>query len=96
MPSRLLNVRLSAEDQVIARELKARGVSISDVVRRALRNEAAEHAVASVDADQLIAEMVERYPSPPASTASTSEERPKTTDRQAVRRYVAARLRSRR
>ena len=93
MPSRLLNVRLSAEDQVIARKLKARGVSISDVVRRALRNEAAQYAVTPIDANLLVAEMVERYPSP---AAPTPDERPGTTDRRAVRRYIAARLRSRR
>ena len=37
-------MRLTEEDQVLARELRARGVSISDVVRRALRVEAASYA----------------------------------------------------
>jgi hypothetical protein len=93
MASRLLNVRLTEEDQVLARELKARGVSISEVVRRALRTEAASYAATPKDAGMLIAEMIERYPTPDEPTSS---ERPKTTDRVAVRRYVAARLRSRR
>lgn len=81
------------EDQLIARELRARGVSISDVVRRALRVEAEQRAVAPVDADALIAEMLERFPSP---TVARRSKRLDTTDRHAVRKHIAARLRSRR
>jgi post-segregation antitoxin (ccd killing protein) len=46
MASRLLNVRLDPEDANIARQLRARGVSISDVVRRVLRDEAKKLATA--------------------------------------------------
>jgi hypothetical protein len=105
MGARLINVRLAAGDERLVRELRARGVSISDVVRRALRAEAKSAEQAPVDADALIKEMLERFPAPAgpsrkvgARTASPSagRKRPDATDRHAMREHIAARLRARR
>ena len=93
MGTRLINVRLTAEDEPLVQELRARGVSISDVVRRALRAEAKNGAPAPIDVDALMAEMLERFPEPAAAGRS---KRPDTTDRRAVRAYIAKRLRARR
>jgi post-segregation antitoxin (ccd killing protein) len=91
--ARLINVRLAAEDEQLVRELRARGVSISDVVRRALRAEARNTAPAAIDAEALIAEMLERFPTP---TKTPRRKRPNATDRRAVREHIVAQLRARR
>jgi Arc/MetJ-type ribon-helix-helix transcriptional regulator len=81
-----LNVRLSDEDAHLVRELKKRGVSISDVVRAAIRASAA-HAVVPEDTGAILKEMFHRFPEtakPPALDA---------TDRHAVRRLIRRKLR---
>ena len=85
----MINVRLAAEDERLVRELQARGISISDVVRRALRAEAAAIEPTAIDARGLIAEF-------PAPSGSGRRRRPRTTDRRAVRKHIAARLQKRR
>jgi Arc/MetJ-type ribon-helix-helix transcriptional regulator len=77
----LLNVRLSEEDARLVRELKQRGVSVSDVVRAAIRTRAAE-AIVPDDTDAILAEMCRRFPEagPPV--------RVDAADRHAVRRFV--------
>ena len=91
MASRLINVRLDSEDERIARELRRRGVSISDVVRRALRAEAGRTATPQLDGSSLIAEMVAQFPTP---ARARGRKRLDTTDRRAVQALIAARLRS--
>lgn len=91
MGSRLLNVRLDPEDANVARQLRARGISISDVVRRALRNEAKKLATEPIDSSQLLDELLSRYPTPPGSPKA----RPDATDRVALRKHIARKLRRR-
>lgn len=88
MAKRLLNVRLSPEDERIARRLRARGLSISDIVRRALREAAGEESVRA-DPAELEAEMLRLYPTPTTGPSA----RPDTLDRQAVREHIRAKLR---
>jgi len=89
MASRLLNVRLTPEDEVLVARLKARGVSISDVMRRALRAEAAALSAKNTDPDKLIAELQARFPTP----RGASRRRVDTTDRHAVRALIQRKLR---
>lgn len=91
MGSRLLNVRLDDEDANIARRLRARGVSISAVVRRALRDEAKKLAAEPVDSSKLLDELLSRYPTPQGAPPV----RPRATDRDAVREHIAKKLRRR-
>lgn len=93
MGARLINVRLAAEDERLVRELQARGISISDVVRRALRAEAAAIEPTAIDARGLIADLISEFPAP---SGSGRRRRPRTTDRRAVRKHIAARLQKRR
>jgi Arc/MetJ-type ribon-helix-helix transcriptional regulator len=86
-----LNVRLREEDARLVRELKASGVSISDVVRAAVRREAEQlRAPRDLDVTALLAEMKAIQPAP-----STRRTRPRvdTTDRRAVARHIRGRLR---
>src|SRR5207247_165362 len=53
MASRLLNVRLSPDDEQLVKRLRARGISISELMRRALRAEATKAAHEPVDAHAL-------------------------------------------
>jgi hypothetical protein len=91
MSSRVINVRLRPEDERIARELRARGVSISDVVRRALHAEARKTADLPIDTDAVLSEIMERYPTP---ATEPRRKRPNTLDRNAVRKHIERRLRS--
>lgn len=90
MGSRVLNVRLGPEDERLARELRARGISISDVVRRALRAEARKTADLPVDTDSVLDEIMDRYPTP---SSRPRRQRPDTVDRHAVRKHIERRLR---
>lgn len=90
MGSRLLNVRLGPEDERLVQQLRARGVSISAVVRRALRVEAANTAGAPVDTEQLLDDILAEHPTP----ATSRRKRPTTTDRRAVREHIRRRLRA--
>ena len=91
MASRLLNVRLGPDDERVVRQLRTRGVSISDVVRRALRAEGDKAPVGRPGLSRLFDEMLSRYPTPPGAVGR----RPKTTDRRAVSTYIRNRLRRR-
>jgi hypothetical protein len=92
MASRLINVRLAAEDGLLVRELRAHGVSISSVVRRAIRAEARKLRAEPVAADALLKAIMERYPTP----AQASRVELDATDRQAVRTHILTRLHRRR
>jgi hypothetical protein len=92
MAGRLLNVRLTAEDERLVKQLRARGVSLSTLIRRALRD-AAEHLEnAQIDPAIFEAEMFRLYPTPPG----TATARPDTLDRSAVRQHIRKKLRARR
>jgi hypothetical protein len=90
MANRLLNVRLTPEDERIAKRLRARGLSISDIVRRALREAAAEAEQTRIEPTELEAEMLRLYPTPTAGAAA----RPDTLDRRAVREHIRKMLRT--
>jgi len=91
---RLLNVRLDDDDARLVRLLRDRGISVSDVVRGALRAEAQRiRPRERLDVDELLAELDRTYPAP-KGTARTA--RVDTTDRRAVQRFIRATLRKRR
>jgi post-segregation antitoxin (ccd killing protein) len=92
MASRLLNVRLAPEDERLAQELRARGVSISDVVRRAIRSEARRVKAEPLAVDGLLEDIIARYPTPNAP----ARKRPDAADRRAVGAHIRARLRTKR
>jgi post-segregation antitoxin (ccd killing protein) len=90
---RLLNVRLDEEDAKLVRSLRERGISISHVVRRAIRAEAGRHAsTADLDVDALLAEMARRYPLPGGAPGGR---RGSTADRRQVQKIIRAKLRRR-
>lgn len=91
MASRLLNVRLTPEDQRIVARLKARGVSISALMRRALRAEDLHGRPRPPQAEQLVEEILARHPTP----ADAGQQRTDATDRTAVREHIQKRLRAR-
>ncbi len=92
MGSRLINVRLTPEDERMVARLKARGVSISEVMRRALRAEAGQPDERSVDSELLVADMLAAYPTP----KNAPRRAVRASDRHAVRKHIQSRLRARR
>jgi hypothetical protein len=90
---RLLNVRIGDQDARLVRSLRDRGISISDVVRAAIRAEAERlHKAAPLDPGALLAEMRDRHPTP---RAATTEPRIKSAERRQVQALIRARLRRR-
>jgi hypothetical protein len=90
---RLLNVRIGADDERLVKQLRDQGVSVSDVVRKAIREEAARMTVmADERRGDLLGEMLARFPTPPGSPTSP---RIDTTDRRSVRRAIRRKLRGR-
>jgi hypothetical protein len=90
---RLLNVRIAPDDERLVKQLREQGVSISDVVRKAIRDEAQRRAGGTRGhrAD-LLGEMLTRFPTPSGAAPSP---RIDSTDRLAVRRAIRRKLRSR-
>ena len=87
---RLLNVRLDDEDAKLVRALRDRGVSISTVVRQAIRAEAGKNrATASLDTDLLVREMLERFPTPARYVRSP---RVNSADRRQVQELIRRKL----
>jgi post-segregation antitoxin (ccd killing protein) len=87
---RLLNVRLDDEDARLVRTLRDRGVSISNVVRAALRAEAKQvKATSSLNAAALLAEMTARFPAP---AARPSSRRVNSADRRQVQAVIRQKL----
>jgi hypothetical protein len=90
---RLLSVRIAAEDERVIRSLRKQGVSIADVVRKALRDEAQRMAKVSAGrCGDLLDEMLARFPRPSGTPAASVA----STDRRAVRRLIRGKLRGRR
>lgn len=88
-----LNVRLGEVDARLVRELKRRGISISNLVRGALRSEAERtSARGALDVDALSAEMINRYPTP----ESAGSRRVNAADRRQVQKAITEKLRKRR
>ena len=89
----LLNVRLGEDDARLARGLRESGVSISELVREALRAEARRReALNAFDVDAVLAEMIEAHPTP----ARARRQRPTARDRHAVKATIRAKLQNRR
>jgi Arc/MetJ-type ribon-helix-helix transcriptional regulator len=88
MANRLLNVRLTPEDERLAKRLRARGLSLSEIVRRALREAAAEVDDVRLVPAELETEMFRLHPTPVAGPSN----RPDALDRRAVRDHVRAKL----
>ncbi|HEX7479630.1 MAG TPA: hypothetical protein VF331_17630 [Polyangiales bacterium] len=86
----MFNVRLTPEDSQLAERLRARGISLSDVMRRALRKEVATLKDEPVDAEALIEDLLTRFPTPKAA----GKKRPDSADRRAVQQHIGNRLRA--
>jgi hypothetical protein len=86
----LLNVRLSEEDERRVAELRAKGIQISSLVRRAIRVEAEAHGGVPADIDTLRRELEKDEP-----RAGKNASRVDMTDRHAVQRAIRRRLRRR-
>jgi hypothetical protein len=90
---RLLNVRIGDEDARLVRSLRDRGISISNVVRGAIRTEAGRmHAAGTLHPGALLDEMRDRFPTP---RAATPEARVKSADRRQVQALIREKLRRR-
>ena len=88
--TKLLNVRLGAEDQAMAAELRAAGIEMSELVRDAIRTEyGRRRRLRARDVDPLLAEIYARYPDP----SGPQRERPDSLDRRGVRVAIQRRLR---
>jgi hypothetical protein len=90
--TKLLNVRLGPQDEMMAAELRAGGVEMSELVRDAIRTEYGRRRrrLRARDIDALLAEIYTRHPDPPGPR----RQRPDTLDRHAIREAIRGRLRS--
>jgi len=90
---RLLNVRLDDNDSRLVQRLRERGVSISDLVRGAIRAEARRAPqTGPLDVDALVAEIEKQYPTPPGAD---KDHRIDTTNRREVQELIRRKLRRR-
>ena len=90
---RLLNVRLDDNDSRLVKRLRERGVSISDLVRGAIRAEARRAPKTEpLDVDALVSEIEKQYPTPPAAE---KDRRIDTTNRREVQELIRRKLRRR-
>ena len=91
----LVNVRLSPDDARRAAALRKAGIQISDVVREAIRAEYLRSRAAKPDKRRpslIVKEILEALPDP----ADMPDRAVDPSDRHAVRRHIAAKLRGRR
>jgi len=89
----LLNVRLGPEEQRLAEELRAEGIPVSRVVRQAIRDEHERRLggrASKKKPSELIESLFETFP----DSARAKGHGIDTTDRRAVRTFIAKRLRS--
>ena len=85
---KLVNVRLDDEDAQAAARLRAKGISLSDVVRRAVRAEDQRTATKRRRSEEIVAEALVRFPTPAKAPRRVS-----ALDRRAIQRLVRSRLR---
>lgn len=86
---KLVNVRLDDEDARVIARLRAKGISLSDVVRRALRS-ADELTRRKVSPEEAIAEMLAAFP----TRSGGSARQVSAADRREVQKLVRSRLRA--
>jgi Ribbon-helix-helix protein, copG family len=86
----LLNVRLDDDIARLVRRLRDRGVSISTLVRDAIRAEAQHQVAQPFEPEAVLAEMRSRFPRPPGSPSSR---RIDTADRRQAGRLIRGKLR---
>jgi hypothetical protein len=90
---RLLNVRLDDNDSRLVKQLRERGISISELVRGAIRAEARRAPKTEpLDVDALVAEIQAQYPTPPGAK---KRRRIDTTNRQEVAEFIRGKIRRR-
>ena len=88
---RLLNVRLSEEEAAMVDQLRRQGITVSEVVRAALRSACSSGKEQAPSASSELLEWLHRkYPAP----AGRARRRPDTTDRREVASFLS-RLRKR-
>ncbi|HVR64209.1 MAG TPA: hypothetical protein VMU50_20055 [Polyangia bacterium] len=87
---RLLNVRLDDDVAQLVRRLRDRGVSISTIVRDAIRAEARSQVAKPFEPDAMLAEMRARFPRPSGSPSSRKTD---TADRRQAGRLIRGKLR---
>lgn len=94
--SRLVNVRLDADRLRKARRLRARGITLSDVVREAIDREyeAVESASAPTDVPALARRIFEDHPDPPDLPPREYDVHDAKAARVAIRRRLGRRARS--
>jgi Arc/MetJ-type ribon-helix-helix transcriptional regulator len=85
---KLVNVRLDEEDARAVSRLRAKGISLSDVVRRAVRAEDQRTTSKKGRSEQIVAEALARFPTPRKVPPRMS-----ALDRRAVQRLIRSRLR---
>ena len=94
--TKLLNVRLNAEDAQKADFLRGTGVEISDLVRQAIREEyqrRRKRPRTPEEVKQWFEELYRRFPTPPNEAPY---EQIDTTDRRAMSEYIRKRLKAER
>lgn len=90
---RLLNVRLDDDDSRLVQQLRDRGVSISELIRGAIRAEARRAPKPGpLDVDALVAEIESQYPTPPGAKR---RRRIDTTNRREVAEFIRGKIRRR-
>lgn len=90
----LLNVRLDPEDARKADELRAAGVKVSNVVREALRREHARlmgPGAKRKRPSEIVRDILARIPDEEGASRTPEVD---TSDRRAVARHIAAKLRA--
>jgi hypothetical protein len=90
----LVNIRVSAEEKIMAAELRAQGVKMSELFRRVLREEHRRRCTprkSKQDVRKIMDEIYKKYPIP----ADAPRHGIDTTDRRQVSAYIRQKLLSR-
>lgn len=96
MATRLVNVRLDADRLRKVKRLRARGVTLSDLVREAIdeRYDAVESASAPVDPASLARRILEDHPDPPGLPSRDYDVHDARAARTAIVKRLGRRARS--
>jgi hypothetical protein len=90
MNSRLVNVRLDDQRLERARKLRAKGITLSDLVREAIDRQY-DQMIESAnrrDAEAIMNEIYEQYPDPPGLAKRTYDVHNRTEARSAIQRKL--------